>query len=539
MRATGTQVVTLVVAAQAGDRRALDDLVTAHLPLVYTIVRRALTDDPDTDDVVQDTMLRAVRELRTLHDPQTFKTWLATIAVRQVGTHLRRRRLTATRTQPLDDSMETPDADFETLTVLGLDLSHQRRQVVRASRWLDPDDRVLLSLWWLELAGQLSRAELADAAGISIAHAGVSLQRMHAQLVLTRSMLAAIETRPRCAGLDAALAPWDGHPSPLWRKRIARHTRSCAICAPAAHGMIAADRLLVGFTLLAVPLALTTGVLGKIALGVVSVGATSTAAVSTMAGAATTGAGAGVGASASAKVGIVAQFIAAIAAHPIAATILAGAIIAGAGVTTANWPTSQPPTPTNIGAPTSANIAAPTSAPTPTLRPTPAPTPTPTPTATSRTAVKPPPTAAQPLTAGPASLAAANQTGLFIATADTYGVLIPVDSTSDSQTRRQATFDVVAGLADANCFSFRLPDGQFLRHSSWRLRVFANDGSALFRGDATFCVRAGSVTGSISLESSNYPGWYLRHRGNELWVDQADGSATFHADSSFLVRPPL
>ena len=61
----------------------------------------------------------------------------------------------------------------------------------------------------------------------------------------------------------------------------------------------------------------------------------------------------------------------------------------------------------------------------------------------------------------------------------------------------------------------------------------------LFREDATFCVRPGSVPGSLSFESFNYPGWYLRHRGNELWVDHSTRTAEFAADSSFLVRGAL
>ena len=147
-----------MVAAQAGDPRALDDLVTAHLPLVYTIVRRALSGDPDADDVVQETMLRALRQLRGLRTPESFRTWLAMIAVNQVGTHLHRRHTTAARRVNLDQVVEMPDAeaDVENLTMLRLELSSQRRQVVRASRWLDPDDRPLLALWWLEVAGLLT-----------------------------------------------------------------------------------------------------------------------------------------------------------------------------------------------------------------------------------------------------------------------------------------------------------------------------------------------------------------------------------------------
>src|SRR4051812_42366671 len=64
MRTTGASVSMLVVAAQAGDRRALEDLMSTHLPLVYSIVRRAVGDDPDADDVVQEVVLRALRELR-------------------------------------------------------------------------------------------------------------------------------------------------------------------------------------------------------------------------------------------------------------------------------------------------------------------------------------------------------------------------------------------------------------------------------------------------------------------------------------------
>ena len=234
MPASGAEETSLVVAAQAGDPRALDELVTACLPLVYVIVRRALGGLPDVDDVVQETMLRALRELRTLRTPESFRPWLVTIATRQVSTHLHRRQTDAERTATLDDLTDPPNVDAECLALLRAELSGGRRQAVRATRWLDADDRALLSLWWLEGAGQLSRTELAAALGISMAHAGVRLQRMRHQLDLSRSLVAALEASPRCARLSATLEDWDGVPSPLWRKRITRHTRSCPVCARAA-----------------------------------------------------------------------------------------------------------------------------------------------------------------------------------------------------------------------------------------------------------------------------------------------------------------
>lgn len=503
MRATGTNVKALVVAAQAGDRRALEDLISAHLPFVYTIVRRALSNHPDTDDVVQEVVLRALRELRELRSPESFRAWLAAIAVRQVSTYLHRRRRAVTRTTPLDAVIDAPDAtaDFENLTVLRLELAGQRGEVVRASRWLDAHDQALLSLWWLEVGGHLGRTELSEALGVSLGHAGVRVQRMRAQLELSRSLVAALEAQPRCRRLDSVTADWDGLPSPMWRKRIARHVRSCSQCTGAAGDRVPTERLLVGSVLLPVPAVLAGAVMGKAPLSAPAATAASTAA--------TTGSS-GVGVEA----GVFTQLAQAVVAHPIAAACLAGTLVAGAAMATANWPGSALSAPSAAARPTPARPNEPVVA----RSPSPAPT---------------------SLAPGPVSLEAANEAGFFVSTTNTFGVLASVGPDNDSQSRQRATFEVVAGLADSSCFSFRLPDGQYLRHSSWRLRVFANDGTALFRGDTTFCVRPGSVSGSVSLESSNYPGWFLRHRGNELWVDHATGTAAFAADSAFRIRKPL
>jgi RNA polymerase sigma factor (sigma-70 family) len=262
-RAACADETSLVVAAQAGDPRALDDLAATYLPLVYAIVRRALGELADVDDVVQETMLRALPELRTLRTPECFRPWLATIATRQISTHLHRRHADAERTAPLDEMTDPPDADAENLALIRVELSGHRRETVRASRWLDPDARALLSLWWREAAGRLTRAELAAALGTSVAHAGVRVQRMRNQLELSRSLVAALEAGPRCPQLTAALGGWDGVPSALWRKRITRHTRSCADCGRAADELVPLERLIVALALLPVPLARSATVLER------------------------------------------------------------------------------------------------------------------------------------------------------------------------------------------------------------------------------------------------------------------------------------
>ncbi|HEY6493081.1 MAG TPA: glycosyl hydrolase, partial [Trebonia sp.] len=81
--AAGDPDLSVIVAACHGDRGALDALVAGYLPLVYNIVGRAMNGHPDVDEVVQETMLRAVRGIGELRDPAAFRSWLVAIAVRQ------------------------------------------------------------------------------------------------------------------------------------------------------------------------------------------------------------------------------------------------------------------------------------------------------------------------------------------------------------------------------------------------------------------------------------------------------------------------
>ncbi|MFD1271120.1 RNA polymerase sigma factor [Streptomyces kaempferi] len=141
----------LVTAARGGDPQAQDALVSAYLPLVYNIVGRALNGSVDVDDVVQETMLRALDALGSLRSPESFRSWLVAIAMNQVRTHWQDRQFTPGAVEDTKDFAD-PGADFVDLTMVRLQLSGQRQETARATRWLEPDDRALLSLWWLECA---------------------------------------------------------------------------------------------------------------------------------------------------------------------------------------------------------------------------------------------------------------------------------------------------------------------------------------------------------------------------------------------------
>src|SRR5690349_2048434 len=107
--AHGPDIAT-VVAARTGESAAVDRLVADCLPLVYTIVGRALEGHADVDDVVQDVLLRMLRNLGNVREPGAFRSWLVALTVRQV-----RERLHARRGSPealVAEDLREPGADF-------------------------------------------------------------------------------------------------------------------------------------------------------------------------------------------------------------------------------------------------------------------------------------------------------------------------------------------------------------------------------------------------------------------------------------------
>lgn len=95
---------------------------------------------------------------------------------------------------------------------------------------------------------------------------------------------------------------------------------------------------------------------------------------------------------------------------------------------------------------------------------------------------------------------------------------------------------VADGVTPVRLKSYNVPD-RFVRHWEYRARIEANVQPL---ADSQFRLVPGlSGSGTVSLESTNFPGYYLRHRNHEVWVERDDGGAGFRADASFFRRAGL
>ncbi|MFO0681242.1 MAG: RNA polymerase sigma factor [Sandaracinus sp.] len=115
----------LVARALSGDAWASGAIFRRHVGVVTSLVRKSFGRTAEADDIVQDTFAIALDELRALRNPAALRSWLLTIAVRQMHRRFSKRRL---------------------LRALGLDRNDYAADLVALDPAADPEAKAELRL---------------------------------------------------------------------------------------------------------------------------------------------------------------------------------------------------------------------------------------------------------------------------------------------------------------------------------------------------------------------------------------------------------
>jgi len=91
----------LVKRAQAGDFEAFTILVNAHKEKIYALARRLSGSIEDAEDIVQETLLKAIDKIDQFRVESSFGTWLYAIALNQARATLARNK--QYELKPIDD----------------------------------------------------------------------------------------------------------------------------------------------------------------------------------------------------------------------------------------------------------------------------------------------------------------------------------------------------------------------------------------------------------------------------------------------------
>jgi len=132
----------LVRRARDGDRAAFASLVAASIDALDRVAR-LITRDPDrAQDAVQETLIKAWRDLPSLREVDRFEGWLRQLLVRSCMDELRRRRRFAVEVE-LIDSMH-PHISDAVISIADRDaLEHGFRR-------LEPEQRALVVLYYYQ-----------------------------------------------------------------------------------------------------------------------------------------------------------------------------------------------------------------------------------------------------------------------------------------------------------------------------------------------------------------------------------------------------
>lgn len=82
----------LVIAAQNGETSAFGELLGRHQKMLYCFARRYTANADEANDLVQETMLRAVRNIGRFRRESRFATWLNSIVINTAISRIRKER---------------------------------------------------------------------------------------------------------------------------------------------------------------------------------------------------------------------------------------------------------------------------------------------------------------------------------------------------------------------------------------------------------------------------------------------------------------
>ena len=181
----------LVAAVRAGRPNAHEEIVRRSSADVERVLYRVLGPDPEIEDLCHEVFVAAFLSLDQLREPQAFRSWLVSIAVRKARKLIaRRKRWSFIRSVPPSDLPEQAAATSSQ------DVSDALRSTYRILSQLPVDDRIAFALRQVD---GMELTAVAQATDVSLATAKRRILRARRRFV-------------QLARKSEVLAPWiDDH----------------------------------------------------------------------------------------------------------------------------------------------------------------------------------------------------------------------------------------------------------------------------------------------------------------------------------------
>lgn len=170
-------VEALALRAQQGDFKAFEMLAEDLGPRLFRFLMRLTQNAHDAEDLVQDTLLKAYRDLPRYEARFSFRTWVYTIAKRAAYNHYRGRQRETPMPAPTDETEPISDEVDPAVTLARKD---EAASLWSLAKQLKPAQHEVL---WLHYGEGFSIAETARIMEMNSIHVRVQLHRARGGLL--------------------------------------------------------------------------------------------------------------------------------------------------------------------------------------------------------------------------------------------------------------------------------------------------------------------------------------------------------------------
>jgi RNA polymerase sigma-70 factor (ECF subfamily) len=139
----------LALEAAAGSRASFEELIHRYSPRLFFFLRHKTDTDQDIEDLIQETFLKAFRNIDRFEAERKFSTWLYTIAVRSAISHHRIKKATRSHTESISPLPDPQDALIQ---------KEESRNIWNLARRLKPMEYEAL---WLHYGEDMSVKDIA------------------------------------------------------------------------------------------------------------------------------------------------------------------------------------------------------------------------------------------------------------------------------------------------------------------------------------------------------------------------------------------
>lgn len=259
----------LVALARRGSDEAFGALYERYFTNVYDFLTRLLRDRQEAADVAQDTFIKAFERLGNLENPDSFKSWLFTIAHRNGLNRIERSK----RSVAVGDfhvggreaaALGVVDADRAGDPERSAEAQAAASLIWEAAAGLDPKTYAVMDL---HVRQGLSSAEIAEVLGVSKGNAYTMVSRMKKSFSQTLSTYLLVRNGAADCEVLAGIVAESGpvQLTPALRKQVDRHAKSCEICQENRKVLFIPLRMFAALAAVPAPAGLEAAIWGNVA----------------------------------------------------------------------------------------------------------------------------------------------------------------------------------------------------------------------------------------------------------------------------------